>query len=109
MPLDPAPLDEKVSSTPLPVSPPGSSASLPSTLSTPPPSGVTWAGAVVAISAMVPVGMAVPPTLQAYLDGNPRATWVLIGLGVAALGIAAPTSFKDLLAVGRRFLPGGGK
>jgi len=61
------------------------------------------------MTALVPIVVAVPPTLSALFQVPPHPTaWkVLVGLGLATLAVAAPTSFRDIWSVARRLIPGG--
>lgn len=82
----------------------------------PPPSppavqAITWAGALVAVAVTVAVSLAAPHAIEAYIHGtaeeSARAARVLLCCAGTLLGVAAPTSFRDVLAVAKRVLPGG--
>jgi hypothetical protein len=62
-------------------------------------------GALVAISATVPIGLALPHTVKAVSEGKPRAWEILIAELVALVAIAAPTSLRELAGLGRKVLP----
>lgn len=71
--------------------------------------GISWAGALVAMSVMVPITIAVPPTLAAFYEGrHVRAGWVLLGIGIILVSIALPApNLRELGRQLRQFLPGG--
>jgi hypothetical protein len=104
--MDPTQFD-RPSHTPEPVSPPASSAG-PSSSPSSPPGVLTWSAALVQLGALVAVIVSLPPTLAATFAGNPLGWKVLAGLGAVTLGVAAPTSLRDLLTLARRYLPGSG-
>jgi hypothetical protein len=62
-------------------------------------------GSLVAVSATVPIGLALPKTVEAVSQGRPRAWEILIAELVALVAIAAPTSLRELAALGRKAIP----
>lgn len=73
-------------------------------------SSITWAGALVAVSAMVPVSLSLGPALTAFLAADPavskKGAVILAGVFLAVLALAAPSSFRDVWATMKRYLPG---
>lgn len=102
--MDTPPPDRPSHLTPEPTSPPlpGERSGSPSSS---PPGVLTWSAALVQLGALVAVIVSLPPTLAATFAGNPLGWKVLAGLGAVTLGVAAPTSLRDLLTAARRFLP----
>lgn len=97
-------LTEKASSS--------SSSALPGGSPSPPLALVTTLpGALVVLGVVAAVCLVAPGASTAYIHGTAeeasRAWKVLAACAGTLLGVAAPTSFRDVLAVAKRFLPGG--
>lgn len=96
-PTDLAPVDEESSSS-LQGSSPASSSSRSA-------GSITWAGALVAVSVAYPVSRAIPPALAAWLDGNARGGWVLLGSGLALITLATQATLSDVVTAVKRLIP----
>lgn len=71
---------------------------------------LTWAGALVAVSAVVTIALATPPAVAAYLSPDEtlsrKGGRVLLGCVLGLIALAAPTSFRDVLTLAQKYLPG---
>jgi hypothetical protein len=102
---DPSALESKASDS----SSLGSSGGPPSPPSVPP---ITWAGALVVVSLVAATCLVAPGVVTTYLHGtdveSARAARVGIVIAGILMAVALPhATFKDVLSVVKRVLPGG--